>query len=65
MEKKNDFINKNFVDEEIEIETDLIKENINRMCVTHNRQELQKMYSFAMKRIDNLFNYNLKRIDAQ
>ena len=65
MNKKNDFINKNFVGEEIEIETDLIKGNINRMCVTDNMQELYIMYSFAKKRIENLFNYNLKRIDAQ
>lgn len=65
MNKKNDFINKDFVGEEIEIETDLLKGNINRMCVTDDRQELYIMYSFAKKRIDNLFNYNLKRIDAQ
>ena len=61
----NDFINKDFVVEEIEIETDLLKGNMNRMCITHDRQELYTMYSFAKKRIDNLFNYNLKRIDAQ
>lgn len=65
MNEKNDFINKDFLKAKIEFEYNSLKGNMNRMCVTHDIQEFQEMYSFAKKRIDNLFNYNLKRIEAQ
>ncbi|MCM1234553.1 MAG: hypothetical protein NC489_31005 [Ruminococcus flavefaciens] len=65
MEKNNDFINENFAGKEIETEVGLLKRNINRMFITDDRSELYHEYSFAKKRIDNLYGYNLKRIDAQ
>lgn len=41
---------------------DMLKGNINRMCVTDNLIEFARMYYFAKKRIDTIFEINLERI---
>jgi hypothetical protein len=42
-------------------EEDMLKGNINRMCVTDSLKELFSMYDFAMKRISTIYNINLKK----
>lgn len=48
-------------------EVDMLKGNINRMCVTSDLDELDKMYEFALKRLKSIYIYKkhllkLKRI---
>ncbi|MGP1505158.1 MAG: hypothetical protein ACTTIR_06020 [Eggerthia catenaformis] len=38
-------------------EVDMLEGNINRMCVTSDLEELVRMYKFAKKRIDSIFEY--------
>lgn len=38
-------------------EVDMLNGNINRMCITSDLKELEKMYKFAKKRIDSIFEY--------
>ena len=45
----------------IQIEEDMLKGNINRMCVTDSLKELFSMYNFALKRISNIYNINLEK----
>jgi len=42
-------------------EEDMLKGNINRMCVTDSLKELFSMYDFALKRISNIYNINLEK----
>ncbi len=37
-------------------EEDMLKGNINRMCVTDSLKELFSMYDFALKRISKIYN---------
>lgn len=37
--------------------------NLNRMCVTSDAEELDKMYQFAKKRLDNLYRGNRERLE--
>ena len=39
-------------------EVDMLKGNINRMCVTFDLDELDKMYEFALKRLKSIYIYN-------
>lgn len=57
-------INRNLLIKSIGIENRLLKERIIRMCATDNRAELYQEYSSAKKSIDDLYDYNLRRIDA-
>ena len=38
-------------------EVDMLNGNINRMCITSDLEELVRMYKFAKKRIDSIFEY--------
>lgn len=42
-------------------EEDMLKGNINRMCVTDSLKELYSMYDFALKRISTIYNINLEK----
>lgn len=42
-------------------EEDMLKGNINRMCVTDSLKELYSMYDFALKRISRIYNINLEK----
>ena len=46
---------------ELNNEIDMLKGNINRMCVTDDISELSKMYQVAQKRIDKIHSMNLDR----
>ena len=43
-------------------EMDLLDGNINRICVTKDEKELESMYKFAKKRLEEIYNYNTQRI---
>ena len=43
-------------------EEDMLKGNINRMCVTDSLKELFKMYDVSLKRISRIYNTNLDRL---
>ena len=47
----------------IQIEEDMLKGNINRMCVTDDIDELNSMVKYAMKRIQKIFDVNLERLN--
>lgn len=44
---------------------DMLKGNINRMCVTDDLIEFARMYYFAKKRIDTIFEINFERIKGE
>lgn len=48
--------------QEIFKEYDLLKGNINRMFVTNNCEEFQRMYEFAQKRLERIYDYNYHRL---
>lgn len=49
----------------IQVEADLLIGNVNRMCVTDDRAELDNMYEWANKRLAILFAHNSARLDAE
>lgn len=53
----------NMTEQEFEDEKDMLRGNLNRMCVSHDRQEVLHMYNFARKRLERIYMYNLDRID--
>lgn len=48
---------------ELTYEIDMLRGNINRICVTDNVEEIERMYKFAKLRLDEIYNYNLSRIN--
>ena len=38
-------------------EADMLEGNINRMCITSDLKELKKMYKYANKRLNSIFEY--------
>lgn len=50
---------------ELNNETRMLTGNINRMCVTDSTEELQQMYTFAKKRIDEIYQYNVNRLEQK
>ena len=48
--------------EECNNEIEMLKGNINRMCVTDNIKELESMFIFAGMRLVVIKDYNKKRI---
>lgn len=48
--------------QELYLECDLLQGNINRMCVTNNFDELDKMELVARDRIQKIFDYNFNRL---
>lgn len=45
----------------IRIQEDMLKGNLNRMCVSENSNELIEMYHFAILRIANIFDICLNK----
>lgn len=41
----------------IDNEVDMLKVNINKMCVTYDLKELEKSYNYALKRLNSMFEY--------
>jgi hypothetical protein len=48
--------------QEIDKEMDMIKGNLNRMCVTDDTDELLTMYAYASIRLNDLLRANRNRI---
>lgn len=48
---------------EVRDEYNMLKGNINRMFLTDDAAELVKMYEFAQKRLERIFDYHVKRIN--
>ena len=48
--------------QKLDIEIDMLRGNINRMCVTHDLKELNIMYYWANKRLFSIFDMNLERL---
>lgn len=44
-------------------EADMLKGNINRMCVTTDDEELDVMYTFAKLRLEEIYEYNKNRFE--
>lgn len=44
-------------------EIDMLKGNINRMCVTKTFKELNEMYDYAMDRVMKIYSMNWDRIN--
>ena len=51
--------------QKLEIEIDMLKGNINRMCVTDDDAELASMQQWAKKRIDRIYLHNHQRLREQ
>lgn len=47
----------------LSIERDYLEGNLNRMCVTSEKKELDSMYEYAKKRIDAIYEYNVNRLE--
>lgn len=47
---------------ELTIEVDMLKGNINRMCVTDDPDELREMVYYARQRLDAIYTYNMTRV---
>lgn len=41
----------------IDNEVDMLKDNINKMCVTYDLKELKQSYTYALKRLNSIFEY--------
>lgn len=52
----NNFLN------DIRNEEDMLKGNINRMCVCNDFKELDDMFSYAVKRLGKIFAFNYRRL---
>ena len=46
----------------IDEQMDLLNGNINRMCVTDDMMELQRMFDYARIRLNNIHSINFKRL---
>ena len=51
--------------QKLEIEIDMLRGNINRMCVTDDDAELESMQQWAKKRIDRIYLHNHQRLREQ
>lgn len=41
----------------------MLEGNINRMCVTKDNDELERMFKFAKSRLDDIYTYNKSRVE--
>lgn len=48
--------------QELDVQLDMLKGNINRMCVTDDVDELNSMYGYAKKRLLIIMLTNVERI---
>ncbi len=49
--------------QEMQNEIDMLRGNINRMCVADSIQEVFAQYEWARKRLEDIFNYNISRLE--
>lgn len=47
---------------ELDVEVDMIRGNINRMCLTQDNSELVKMFDYAKLRLQAIYDYNKERV---
>lgn len=48
--------------EEMLGEVDMLKGNINRICVSKDVEEISQMYYFALMRLEEIMKYNVRRV---
>ena len=48
--------------EEMLGEVDMLRGNINRICVSDDVEEISQMYHYALTRLEELKKYNLRRV---
>lgn len=48
--------------EEMLGEVDMLRGNINRICVSDNVEEISQMYRYALMRLEELMKYNVRRV---
>lgn len=48
--------------EEMLGEVDMLRGNINRICVSDNVEEISQMYHYALTRLEEVMKYNVRRI---
>ena len=47
----------------LNVETDMLQGNINRMCVCDTKEELDNMYKHAKSKIDKIYILNQQRFE--
>lgn len=48
--------------EEMLGEVDMLRGNINRICVSDDVEEISQMYHFALTRLEEIMKYNVRRV---
>ncbi len=48
--------------EEMLGEVDMLRGNINRICVSDDVEEISQMYHYALTRLEELMKYNVRRV---
>lgn len=48
--------------EEMLGEVDMLKGNINRVCISKDVEEISQMYHFALMRLEEIMKYNVRRV---
>lgn len=48
--------------EEMLGEVDMLRGNINRICVSNDVEEISKMYHFALMRLEEIMKYSVRRV---
>ena len=51
--------------QELNNEVDMLEGNINRMCVTKDKVELFKMFTYARVRIERIYQHNKERLSGK
>lgn len=46
-------------------EIDMLKGNVNRICITSDLEEAEKMYFAVIHRMNEIYEYNVKRIKIE
>ena len=48
--------------EEMLGEIDMLRGNINRICVSNDVEEISQMYHYALTRLEEIMKYNVRRV---
>ena len=48
--------------EEMIGEVDMLRGNINRICVSDDVEEISQMYHYALTRLEEIMKYNVRRV---
>lgn len=48
--------------EEMLSEVDMLRGNINRICVSDDVEEISQMYHYALTRLEEIMKYNVRRV---